>query len=162
MNIRLLALFALSVFTTACSNMASTVNEIHLKKGDLVQLGKPFTVPDLYAHIILQGGNVVNQRSLQVYSTSCIIGVNRLGPETYPPAEFEVSEVSYNEEWYSNSAGTIRYYTEIHLKPRKQGDGILLTCQLVDDTMRHHSFPLSEIQQAVGDYFIFSTTDNTL
>ena len=162
MKTRLLPVLMLSFFAASCSHIASTFSEVNLRKGDSAQLNKAFTVPELYSHIILQDGNVVTQHSLQIYNISCIIDVSRLGPETYLPADFEVSKVSYNEEWYSSTAGTIRYYTEIHLKPEKQGDSMTLTCQLVDDTMKHHSFPLSEIRQAVGDYFIFSATGNNL
>lgn len=155
-----LTLTILTCVASACSSNFNAVKENHLTKGDSVSLSKPFTVPDLRSHIILQDGKVVDDRALKLYISSCIIDVDRLGPETYQPAGFEVSKVSYNEEWYSDTAGTIRYYMEIHLKPEKQGDNMILTCQVIDGTMQHHNFPLNEIKQAVGDYFTFSATDS--
>lgn len=160
MFFRPLTLLVFTCLAASCSINSSAVKEVHLQKGDGVKLSKAFTVPDLRSHVILQDGEVVNDRSLKLYKTSCIIDVFKLGPETYQPADFEVSQVSYNEEWYSDMAASIRYYTEINLKPKKQGDQFILTCQVVDGTMQYHNFPLNEIQRAVGGYFTFAATDN--
>ena len=55
---------------------------------------------------------------------------------------------------YFDAAVIILYFTEFHLTfdTDRQQD-ILLTCQTLDDTMQHHSFPVDEVGLAMENYF---------
>lgn len=155
-----LRLFICFCLTASCSINPETTKKVHLHKGDTVKLNKSFVIPELYSHVIFQNGKIVNKKTLQRFKTSCIIDVIKLGPVLFQQGDFEVSKVSYNEEWYIEAAAIERYYTEIHLNAAEKNKSVILTCQILDEPMRHHSFPVTEIQQAMGNYIIFSSIDN--
>jgi hypothetical protein len=160
MKNHLLYLLICSYLAASCSTSPETVDENHLKKGDSVRLEQSFAIPDLYTHVIFQDGEIIKEGSIHPYKTSCIADTNSLGPKTIEQNDFKVSKISYFEDIYSDLGATIRYYTEIHLDAADSKKNITLTCQVLDGTMQHHSFPLSEIKQATGQYFTFSSTDN--
>lgn len=156
----LLCLFICSSLVAACSTRPDTEDNIHLASGDTVKLNKAFTIPDLFAHVVFQDGEIIDKRLIQWYQTSCMLDTNSLGPKTIAQNTFQVSQVTYNEDMYSDAGAIIRYYTEFHLDAADPKKNSILTCQVLDDTMQHHDFPLSEIRQATGEYFTFSSTDN--
>jgi len=160
MKNHLFHLLICSYLVTSCSTSPDTANEIHLTKGDIVKLVQSFTIPDLYSHVIFQDGEIIKEGSLQWYKTSCIADTKSLGPKTVEQNDFNISKVSYYEEMYSYEGATIRYYTEFHLDAADPNENIILTCQVLDGTMRHHNFPLNEVKQATGQYFTFSSIDN--
>lgn len=160
MKNRLLYLFIYCYLAASCSTISDAVDEVYLNKDDTVKLNKPIDVPDLYSHVILQDGEITREGSLQRYKTSCIVDTADLGPKTIQQNVYRVSKVSYFEDWYSSAAAVLRYYTEFHLKASSPEQNIVLTCQVLDGPMQHHGFPLSEIRQATGHYFTFSSTDN--
>ena len=128
----------------------------HLKQGDSVSLNKVIAFPELSSHIILQAGEVITGNDLMAYQTSCVVDNNDLGPKEIQPQHYQLRKVTYNEEMYSDAAAIIRYFTEFYLSSDEghQWD-LIITCQILDDTMRHHSFPVVEVIQATADYFSF-------
>jgi len=156
----LLCLFICCYLASACSTLPDTTKQTYLEKNDTVKLSKPISIPELYSHVILQDGEIIRESSLQRYKTSCIVTTYGLGPKTVQQNDYKVSKVSYYEDWYSSAAAVLRYYTEFHLKADSPERNIVLTCQVLDGPMQHHVFPLSEIRQATGEYFTFSSTDN--
>jgi hypothetical protein len=59
---------------------------------------------------------------------------------------------------YSDAAAIIRYFTEFHLSSDEdRQQDLIITCQILDDTMRHHSFPFDEVALATGAYFMLLT-----
>lgn len=157
---KILLLTICTSIAISCSSNPASEKKIHLVKGDTVKLNRSFSVAKLSSHVIFQDGEIIKQRDLQRYETSCIIDTKSLGPETIQPGDFEVKKVTYNDEWYSDAAAELRYYTEFYLNAVKQDKELILTCQTLDDTMRRHTFPADEIKQATGDYLIFSSIDN--
>jgi hypothetical protein len=149
-----------SYLLTSCSTSPDTSNEVHLTKGDNARLEKSFTIPVLFSHVIFQDGEIIREDDLQWYKTSCIADTNSLGPKTVEKDTFKVNKVSYFEDIYSDLGATIRYSAEFRLDAADPKKNIILTCQVLDGTMRHHNFPVSEIKQATGQYFTFSSTDN--
>lgn len=156
----LLPLFIYCFLATSCSSLPDADKQVYLNKGDTVKLNRSFPVPESYAHVNFQNGEIISDGSIQWYETSCVVDTDSLGPKTVPQNDYQVSEVSYDEDWYSNAGAVLRYYTEIHLKAASTEKNIVLTCQVLDDPMQHHSFPLSEIRQATGQYFTFSAKEN--
>ncbi|MBT8119384.1 MAG: hypothetical protein KJN89_06660 [Gammaproteobacteria bacterium] len=128
----------------------------HLKQGDSVSLNKVITFPESSSHIILQAGKVIKGKDLMAYQTNCVVDNFELGPKDIKPQNYQVRNVTYNEEMYFDAAAIIRYYSEFYLSSHggRQQD-LIITCQTLDDTMQHHSFPVDEIALATGDYFSF-------
>jgi len=156
----LLRLFICCYLASSCSTLPGTAKQTYLEKNDTVRLNKPISIPDLYSHVVLQDGEIIRESSLQRYKTSCIVTTYSLGPKTVEQNDYKVSKVSYYDDWYSSAAADLRYYIEFHLKADAPESNIVLTCQVLDGPMQHHDFPLSEIRQATGEYFTFSSTDN--
>jgi hypothetical protein len=160
MKNRLLSLFICCNLSASCSTTTDVTKETYLKIGDTANLNKSFSIPDLYSHANFQNGEIVDDGSIQNYKTSCIVATGSLGPKTVQQNDYSVSKVSYYEDWYSSAGAVLRYYTEFHLKAASPDNSIVLTCQILDGPMQRHGFPLSEIRQATGQYFTFSSTDN--
>ena len=127
----------------------------HLSRGDIISLNKTITFPELSSHIVLQSGEVIDDRDLKAYQTSCIVDNDDLGPKKIHPQNYTVRKVTYNEEMYSDAAALIRYFTEFYLRSDDQRQNLILTCQTLDATMQHHNFPVDEVKLATGDYFRF-------
>ena len=160
MKNHLLCLFIYCFLAASCSTLSDTDNKAYLNKGDTVKLSRPFPVPELYSHVNFQKGEIVSDSALQGYENSCVVDTYSLGPKTVPQNEYQVSEVSYYEDWYSRAGAVLRYYTEFHLTPTSTGENIILTCQVLDSPMQYHPFPLSVIRQVTGQYFTFLPKDN--
>lgn len=128
----------------------------HLKRGDAVSLNKVISFTEMSSHIILQAGRVIEDDDLKAYQTSCVVDNNDLGPKEIQPQNYRISKVTYNEEMYFDAAAIIRYFTEFYLTSDEgRQQDIILTCQTLDGTMQHHSFPADEVRLATGDYFTF-------
>jgi hypothetical protein len=130
-------------------------NSTYLTTGDEIALTRAFDVAALRSHIILQDGKIIEDGDLSPYRISCIFDVYDLGPATYQPQIFNVTDVTYNEEMYSDLGAVVRYFTEFYLSSNHSQKKKTLTCQVLDDTTQYHPFAISEIKQATGDYFIF-------
>ncbi len=152
MNIRQIFLLSCSFLLLSCQ---TTPDERHFASGDAVSLNRSLNVPALFSHVILQYGEVIDEVDLYAYDTSCIVDSKNLGPGNIQPQSYEVSKVTYNEEMFSDGGAIIRYFTEIYLDSDEPDKNLILTCQKLDDTMMHHSFPVDEIKQASGRYFSF-------
>ena len=95
---------------------------------------------------------------LMAYQTSCVVDNNDLGPKEIQPQHYKVHKVTYNEEMYFDAAAIIRYFTEFHLSSDEgPQQHLIITCQILDDTMRHHSFPVDEVALTTGAYLSFLT-----
>jgi len=149
-----------SFLVASCSTSPESVDEEHLMKGDGVRLEQSFTIPDLFSHVIFQDGEIIRENSLQRYRTNCIADTHSLGPRTIEKNAFEVSKASYFQDFYSDPSATIQYAVAFHLQAADSHDNIILTCRVLDAIGRYHVFPLSEIKQATGRYFTFSSIDN--
>lgn len=127
----------------------------YISRGDVISLNKSLAIPKLRSHITIQYGEIVDEADLNVYEHSCIVENWELGPKTIQPEPYAVSKVTYNEEWYSDGGAIIRYFTEIYLNSDRQQKNLILTCQILGNTMEHHSFTADDIKQVTGDYFTF-------
>lgn len=152
---RILLTMLISTLLASCGSAMLKDDDSHLAINDKVSLVQPLQIAKLDSHVIFQDGVLVKQAELEPYQTSCIYEVNQLGPTDYPPENFIVTRINRHEEMYSDTGAVVRYYTEFHLMPDDGGEPVKLVCQVLDDTMRYHSFSVPEIQQAVGNYFRF-------
>jgi hypothetical protein len=83
--------------------------------------------------------------------------MKEFGPRTISPEKFIVRRTEDGQEWISR-AGIMRYYTEIYLQSEKGTDVIRLSCQQYGDNTQRN-FSVSDIGNALGDYFSFTFTD---
>jgi len=128
----------------------------YISRGDVISLNKSLAIPKLRSHITIQYGEIADEADLNVYEHNSIIENRELGPKTIQPESYTVSKVTYNEEWYSDAGAIIRYFTEIYLNSdNSQQQDLILSCQILGNTMEHHSFTADEIKQVTGGYFNF-------
>jgi hypothetical protein len=77
-------------------------------------------------------------------------------PLSTTATELQASKVIYNKEMYFDAAVIILYFTEFYLtSDTDRQQDITLTCQTLDGTMQHHSFPVAEVGLALKNYFYF-------
>ena len=153
MKLRLPLLLLCLHLLTSCSGSLNKPDEQYLSPGNIIKLERSFTVPALYSHVIFQDGKIINENNLAPYRTSCILDLHDLGPTTYQAEAFTIDKVEYNEEMYSDAGAVVRYFTEFYLTSDTHKKRNILTCQILGDTMQYQSFPLTEIEQATGQYF---------
>ena len=76
------------------------------------------------------------------------------GPRTVKPDTFEIRRTEDGQEQASGPY-IVHYYTEVYLYSEHNSDIIKLVCSVWADRL-DGSFPVSEMQKALGDYFSFN------
>jgi hypothetical protein len=146
----------LSLTLHACAYNSDTADGRDLKVGDKVTLNIPLHIKPLFSHINLQYGEVKTKEQIQPYYNNCILDTLHLGPRQVNAQSYIVNKIGYFEDMYSDAGAVIRYRLEIQLQATNGNDPLSLSCRVLDDTMRYHVFPVSEIKQVVGDYLSFT------
>ena len=120
--------------------------------GTELVLNRELTIPAHRAHIMLQHGKVATAAS--EFDVACRFEVKDLGPRVIQPDRFLITGYSGQEEW-ENYPHTKRYYKTVRLQSTHQTGIMPLVCEYYDYPIRGRPVTLSQIQEALGDYFSF-------
>lgn len=123
--------------------------------GSTLSLNKDLDIPDSVTHALLQAGKLTTDRDRDAYRLNCKFDVKMFGPRTIKPEVFNIRRTESGQEWISEKAGTMRYYTDVFLESNKGTDVIKLTCQRQGDNT-DRTFAIFEIEPALGEYFTFT------
>jgi hypothetical protein len=146
------------ILISACTTSQSTdPSKLSFKipKGSTLTLNKALEIPDNKTHATLQFGKAVTDRERKDYNLNCRFDVKKFGPRTLEPEEFRIRRSEDGQEWISQAAGIIRYYSDVYLDSDKDTDVIKLTCQEQGSKI-DRTFTVSDMEKALGDYFTFS------
>ena len=146
------------VLISACATMQSTdPSQLSFKipKGSALTLNKALDIPADKTHATLQFGKVVTDRERKDYDLNCRFDVREFGPTTVQPEVFKIRRSESGQEWISQAAGLLRYYTDVFLDSDKGTDVIKLTCQQQGYRM-DTPFTVSDMEATLGDYFTFT------
>jgi hypothetical protein len=150
----LLAIFLLSSCQTTQSTDPSSLS-FKIPKGSTLTLNENLDIPDNKTHAVLQYGKITTDRKKDDYKLNCRFDVKEFGPHTIKPEVFRIRRDESGQEWISQAAGLVRYYTDVFLDSSKGTDVIKLTCQEQGYGM-DRTFSVSEMETALGDYFTFN------
>ena len=126
-----------------------------MPKGSTLTLNKDLEIPDYKTHAALQSGKLTTDRKKNDYALNCRFDVKKFGPRTITPEVFAIRRSESGQEWISDKAGLLRYYTDVYLDSEKATDVIKLTCQIQGDVSTSN-FSVSDMEATLGDYFTFS------
>jgi len=150
-----LYIMALGIMLAGCQSMASDDPGsfwFRMPPGTQLVLNRALTIPAQRAHVMLQHGMVLNAAS--EFEVACRFEVKDLGPRTVQPDTFLVTGYSGQEEW-ENYPHTKRYYKTIRLESGHQPGIMPMVCEYYDYPIRGRPVTLSQIEEALGDYFSF-------
>ncbi len=142
--------------TTPSNDPASL--DFKIPRGSSLTLNEPLEIPPGKTHAKLQFGDVVNDRDLDDYALNCRFDVKKFGPRTIQPEAFTVRRTEDGQEWVSENAGIIRFYSDVYLESAKDTDVVKLTCQNQGSEV-DRNFTVTEMESALGDYFTFTLPD---
>ena len=143
---------------SSCQSMQSddpSSLSFKIPDGSTLSLNKDLGIPDNRTHAVLQDGKLTSDRKKDDYKLNCRFDVKKFGPRTIEPEVFSIRRSESGQEWISQAAGLVRYYTDVFLDSGKGTDVIKLTCQEQSYGMEA-TFTISEMETAVGDYFTFT------
>jgi hypothetical protein len=146
------------ILISACTTTQSTdPSKLSFKipKGSTLALNKALEIPDNKTHATLQFGKVVTDRKRKDYNLNCRFDVKKFGPRKIEPEVFNIRRSEDGQEWISQAAGILRYYSDIYLDSDKGTDVIKVTCQEQGSKI-DRNFTVSDIEKALGDYFTFT------
>lgn len=103
----------------------------------------------------MQYGKIKTDREKDDYKLNCRFDVKSFGPRTIVPEVFNIRRDESGQEWISQTAGLVRYFTDVFLDSSKGTDVIKLTCQEQGYGM-DGTFTISELEAALGNYFTFT------
>jgi hypothetical protein len=126
-----------------------------IPSGSTLTLNKDLEVPAGKTHAALQFGKVTTDKERNDYKLNCRFDVKDFGPRTINPEVFKIRRTEDGQEWISENAGILRYYTDVFLDSDKGTDVIKLTCQ-EQGGKTDRTFAISEMGSALGDYFTFT------
>jgi len=149
-----LAILLLSSCQTTQSDDPSSLS-FKIPDGSTLSLNKDLGIPDNRTHAVLQDGKLTSDRKKDDYKLNCRFDVKKFGPRTIEPEVFSIRRNESGQEWISQAAGLVRYYTDVFLDSGKGTDVIKLTCQEQSYGMEG-TFTISEMETTVSDYFTFT------
>jgi len=156
MNLKLIPVVVLLL--SACQTTQSDDPDslsFKIPKGSTLTLNKDLEIPADKTHATLQFGKVTTDRERDDYKLSCRFDVKKFGPRTIEPEVFIIRRTEDGQEWISQAAGIIRFYSDVFLDSDKGTDVIKLTCQEEGGKI-DRNFTVTEMETALGDYFTFT------
>jgi len=144
-------------FLTACMPFKSDdPNSLafDIPPGSTLSLNKKLDIDSGNTHVVIQNAKVVREKDKNLYRVSCRFEMKAFGPRTIEPDTFNILRTEDGQEQASGPT-ILRYSTEIYLYSDHNADIIKLDCSTWGDRL-DGSFPVSEIQKTLGDYFSFS------
>lgn len=154
---RFLSIFLLTFFITGYT--ASAVAEgnnapiYKIKAGTKFVLKKDITIPARDAHVDLQDGKITKYSDMDKYAPNCRFEVNTRGAQTIKPATFTVAKVKQNNILVTY--GTINYLVKFELQSDDPNIRSI-SCGAWGSNSDGY-ITISEMQQAVGNYFVTPT-----
>lgn len=151
----LLLLTALTL--DACASLHSDDPDsmfFSIPEGSTLSLNKPLTIPAGYTHAVIQHGKKSTDNDKYDYDINCRLDLKDFGPRTIEPENFRITRTEDGQNWISQPS-ILRFYTEIYLTSDKGTDIIKMVCQQYGDSI-DRNFTVTEMQQALGDYFSFT------
>jgi hypothetical protein len=148
-----------ALLLVACQSTQSSdpsALEFDIPEGSLLTLNRALDIPAGETHALIQQGMLIKKRDKDDYRINCRFDVKNFGPRTIAPEKFIIRRTEDGQEWISR-AGIMRYYTYLYLQSEKGTDVIKLSCQQYGDNTQRN-FSVSEIGNALGNYFSFSFT----
>ena len=155
---KLTSILLAALLLSACQTTQSTdPTQLSFKipKGSTLTLNKDLQIPEHETHATLQFGKVISTRERKDYQLNCRFDVKEFGPRTINPEVFRIKRSEDGEEWISDKAGIVRFYSDIFLESGKGTDVIKLTCQ-EQGGPTDSTFSVSEMEETLGDYFTFT------
>lgn len=156
-KLKQILIIAISILVSSCQSLHSNDPSsiaFDIPDGSTLSLNKNLPVDEGNTHTIIQGGKVTTEKSKDLYSISCRLEMKAFGPRTVNPDTFEIRRTEDGQEQASGPY-IVRYYTEVYLYSDHNSDIIKLVCSVWADKL-DGSFPVSEMQKALGGYFSFS------
>ena len=147
-----------ALLISACTTTQSTDPSLltfKIPKGSTLTLNKNLEIPDNKTHAALQYGKVTTDRKKDDYKLNCRFDVRKFGPRTIEPEVFKIRRSENGQEWISQAAGIIRFYSDVYLDSEKKTDVVKLTCQEQGSKI-DRTFTVTEMEAALGDYFTFT------
>jgi hypothetical protein len=154
-DMKALFMMVTGLLLAGCQSMASDDPGsiwFRMPPGTELVLNHALTIPAQRAHIMLQHGKVTSTAS--EFDVACRFEIKDLGPRTIQPESFHITGFSGQEEWV-NHPHTRRYYKTIRLQSSRQAGIMPMVCEYYDYPIRGRPVTLSQIQEALGDYFSF-------
>jgi len=150
-----LIMLAAGIILGGCQSLASNDPGsvwFRMPSGTELVLNRELSIPAQRAHIMLQHGTP--SRAASQFDVACRFEVKDLGPRTIQPDTFLITGYSTQEMW-ENYPHTKRYYKVIRLESRQQSGIMPMVCEYYDYPIRGRPVTLTQIQEALGDYFTF-------
>lgn len=145
------------LFVTACQSLPSTDPTsftFDIPDGSTLTLNKDLPIAEGNTHVVLQYGKITTEISKNLYYLSCRLEMKAFGPRTIKPDTFQITHTE-DGQYPQETVFAVRYFTEVYLYSEHNSDIIKLECQVWGDTM-DGSFPVADMQKALGDYFSFN------
>jgi len=151
-------IFAATTILLASCQSINTDNPSSLSfdipDGSTLSLNKNLPVESGKTHAVIQAGKITSYKDKDLYNLSCSFEMKAFGPRTVKPDTFNISRTEDGQE-QASGPNIIHYYTEVYLYSDHNSDIIKLVCSVWGDRL-DGSFPVSEMQKALGEYFSFS------
>ena len=141
-----------------CSNDPASIT-FDIPAGSTLTLNKDLPIESGNTHAVIQHGKITSDKAKDLYSLSCRLEMKAFGPRTVKPDIFNIKRTEDGQEEASGPY-IIRYYTEVYLFSEHNSDIIKLVCSVWGDRA-DGSFPVAEMQKALGDYFSFRFVKTT-
>lgn len=149
-----LAILLLSSCQTTQSTDPSQLT-FKIPSGSTLTLNKNLEVPAGKTHATLKFGKVTTDKERNDYKLNCRFDVKEFGPRTINPEVFKIRRTEDGQEWISQAAGILRFYSDVYLDSDKGTDVIKLTCQEQGGEI-DRTFTVAEMEEALGDFFTFT------
>jgi len=156
------SIFFFTIFLISCQALHSTDPSslaFNIPPNSTLRLNKKLHVAHGNTHVVIQNGNIVIEKDKDLYNVSCRLEMKAFGPRTVMPDTFNIRRTEDGQEQASGPT-ILRYSTEVYLYSDHNSDIIKLDCSTWGDRL-DGSFPVSEIQKTLGDYFSFTFATST-
>ncbi len=154
---KVIAFTVAAILLASCQSMHSNDPAsiaFDIPDGSTLTLNKKLPVKKDNTHVVIQAGQIVTEKDKDLYAVSCSFEMKAFGPRTVYPDTFNIRRTEDGQEQASGPY-IIRYNTEIYLYSDHNSDIIKLDCSVWADKTEG-SFPVSRIQETLGDYFSFN------
>ena len=156
MNIKALPLIALLLSSCQTSQSSDpSLLSFRIPDNSTLSLNMNLEIPDGKTHATIQNGKPVTDKKKDDYMLNCRFDVKEFGPRTVKPEVFKIRRSESGQDWISQAAGILRYYTDVYLDSDKGTDVIKLTCQ-EQGYRTDGTFSFADMETALGDYFSFN------
>jgi len=156
-KLKKILILATCILVSSCQSLHSddpTSIAFDIPDGSVLSLNKSLPIDAGNTHTIIQEGKVTTDKNKDLYNISCSLEMKAFGPRTINPDTFEIRRTEDGQE-QASGPNIIHYYTEVYLYSDHNSDIIKLVCSVWADRL-DGSFPVSEMQKALGDYFSFT------